>query len=362
MIRTARGVLAVCAATAFASAQADFVVVNIGPAPDEIYYADLDNVPGVAATPIVGLATNSVRGLDLLAEKTGWYVSTASTPTTAAGVYRIDDGASTFAGPLPFASASVCGFTYGPGEAFAYWIADPPVGEDVLFRIDFDGTVTTIGALTVPGVPTPVVQAAACNPATGLLYIVETTSDMLYVVDQVTAAASPVGALGVNASSVGGMDFALDGTNRLFYVNQTSVYVINVATGAVGPGLGTLPNLTTSIAAIPSRTTLKTSPFVMGTNISVSLSGGAQNDLFTIFASSAPSFLQVPGLGVVRIDPLSAFVVANSALPASGTFSIGAFLPVVPGLAGVAVHLQSATVLASNLTTRLTNHVVAVIQ
>ncbi|HYC78682.1 MAG TPA: hypothetical protein VEI02_13735 [Planctomycetota bacterium] len=345
-----------------APAQADFVAVNIAPALDTIYYADLDALPVAAQTPVATLAGNFIRGIELTAEKTGWYVATSASAGSPTGFYRLEDGVSTLVAPLPFTSTASGALAFGPGEAFLWWIVDPPVGDDSLYRIDFDGTFTLVGVVAFPGVTTASVHAAATDPDTGLLYVVETASDSLYVVDQVTAQATLVGPLGVSVSAIGGMDFSLDGTNRLFYAAQTVVYVVDKTTGAAGASVGSLPSTTSGIAAIPGRVTLKTSPLQINTPVVVTLSGGTPGDPFTLFASPFPGYLQLPGFGVVRIDPFTAFPVVSDVLDASGGYTFTAFLPNDPNLIGIPINLQAVYTSVATLTTRFTNATSGVIQ
>ena len=62
------------------------------------------------------LSGNYVRGLELTAEKTGWYCASYSIGGSPTGLFRLEDGVSTFVAPLPFLGQSPGGLAYCQAE------------------------------------------------------------------------------------------------------------------------------------------------------------------------------------------------------------------------------------------------------
>jgi hypothetical protein len=224
--------------------------------PDTLVQFDSSN-PGGTQTTTVTFPTELVRGIDLTGPTTGWYVSTSG---AGSGFYRLNNAVSTLIGPMPFTSNEPGGLTFNQSETFLYYTIDE-VGtptDDVLYRVDFDGTFTRLGLIT--GIPAASQRfgGLATHPLTGALYGLNMANDSLYVIDPTTQIAAVVGTgLGVDmVNAVGGLDFTPDG--RLFGVafgvdspTSSSLFEINPVTGAFVTSFGTLGFISSSVAFIP---------------------------------------------------------------------------------------------------------------
>lgn len=347
-----------------AAAQLDFVAVDIGPSPDTIYYFDMDSPATGSATATATLAGNFVRGIDLVAETTGWYVATSSLSGSPTGFYRLDDGVSTQVGPLPFTSTTDGGLSLSQLEDFLYWVADPPTGDDTLLRIDFNGTITTLAPITHSGGGAVSIIGIAVDPLTGILYAVDSGTDSLYTIDPVSGATTLVGPLGFAFSGLGGLDFSLDGTNRLFFVHTASCRQLDPATGVAGPIIGNIVNGNTSaIASVPSRVTMHVTSMAIGTPFSATLTGGNGGDGYGMLVALAPSYVPFAPFGILRIDLASALEFSAGSLSATGSASFTATLPSDPGLQGLPLFFQSYAVSTLTLPSiKATNPVSQVIQ
>jgi hypothetical protein len=351
-------ILLICAAAA--PAQVDFVAVDIGATLDQLYAIDITNPAAVATpAPIATLAGNFIRGVELTAQKTGWYVATSASGGSPTGFYRLDDGVSTLVAPLPFTSTAVGGMAFSQAEDFLYWSVDPPTGDDALYRIDFNGTFTLIAPITIPGVAAVVIAGLAMDHQTNTLYAIDTGIDSLLVIDQTTGVATVVGTgLGVAISAVGGLDFSQDGTNHLYMACPSTVYQVDPVTGLAGPSLGTLPHgSSSSLCGIPGRTTLKLSPLQLGTVATIGLSGGEPGAFFELFVSTGGAYIPLPPIGIVRIDIASPlfFSLVSGNLDAAGSFTLPIALPPDPSLVGIPVFLQAYVVQTTPQPVRLTN-------
>ena len=119
-------------------------------------------------------------------------------------------------------------------------------GQNLRVNVD-TGAVTTDGPLNVGGTTRPgVVEAAYTNNfaatcRTTLYYIDATTAKLLTTSDPNNGVVTEVGALGVSAGAMSGFEIstASDGTNTataaLLVGNATTLYTINLTTGAASP-------------------------------------------------------------------------------------------------------------------------------
>lgn len=256
MVRTQACIALVVGALAASPALAiEFAAVNINPVPDTLVQFDSSNP--AAGTTTVTFPTELVRGIDLTDPTTGWYVSTSG---AGSGFYQLNNGISTFVSPMPFTSTDIGGLTFNQNQTFLYYIIDEAgtPTDDVLYRIDFNGTFTRLGLLT--GIPSASQRfgGIAVHPQTGLLYGLNMATDALYTIDPATQAATIVGTgLGINTTNaVAGLDFTPDG--RLFavafgYVSGTSssLFEIDPLTGLAGPSFGELGYIASSLAFVP---------------------------------------------------------------------------------------------------------------
>ncbi len=233
----------------------EFAAVNINPAPDTLVQFDSSNP--VAGVVTVTFPTELVRGIDLTGPTTGWYVSTSG---AGAGFYQLTNAVSTLISPMPFTSTDIGGLTFNQSQTSLYYIIDEAgtPTDDVLYRIDFDGTFTRLGLIN--GIPSASQRfgGIATHPQTGVLYGLNMATDALYTIDPATQAATIVGTgLGINTTNaVAGLDFTPDG--RLFavafgYVSATSssLFEIDSTTGLAGPSFGELGYIASSLAFVP---------------------------------------------------------------------------------------------------------------
>jgi len=358
---TTAGVVAVLSASA--EAQVDYVAINIGPSPDVIYHVDITNPAASPTTPIALLAGDVIRGMELTALKTGWYVATSTLSASPPGFYRLQDGVSTLVALVPFTSTAAGGLAFSANEDCLYWAVDPPTGEDALYRIEFDGTFTLIGPITVPGALAPAILGLATDPLTGVLYGFDLATLTLITIDPSTGAGTTVGPLGFPASGLGGLDFALDGTNRLFLNAGSAVYEVNPATGA-GTPQGALPGGTSgSICAVPGKVTLAASPVSIGQNFTSTLADGQPGDLFGMLVSAAAAYLPLAPFGVVRIDLASAVPYAGGTLDGAGGATSFVPVPSDPNLLNADLFFQSYIVSPSTSPPlKVTNHLHRTVQ
>lgn len=247
--------LAVTLAVAGFSRGADFVAVNISPAPDTLVRFDTAN-PGAAdaSAPLATLSGNFVRGIDLTGPGDGWYVCAAPLDGSPTGLFRLQLWESTRIGDVPFESTSTGGLTLNRAHTFLYFAIDPPDARpDTLFKVNFDGVWTEIGPITVAGDPDPTIAGLACDPLSGALYALENDADALLRIDPADGSAVAIGAgLGIAANGAGGMDFEPAPPYMLYIATNSGwVYVVDPLSGIAGPALGQLPFVTSSIAALP---------------------------------------------------------------------------------------------------------------
>jgi hypothetical protein len=240
---------AICAAVPLAA-------VNINPVPDTLVQFDTADI--TAQTTTVTFPTELVRGLDLTGPTTGWYVSTGG---AAPGFYRLENGVSTLVSAVPFTSSDTGGLTLNREETFLYYEIDESGAstDDVLYRVDFNGTFTRLGPITGLGTA-PRTGGLAAHPVTGVLYGFNTATDAIYTVDPTTLVATQVGTgIGINiVSAVAGLDFTPDG--RLFGTallgNSSIVFEVDPVTGVATTNFGPLGIVSSSLAFVPEPGTM----------------------------------------------------------------------------------------------------------
>lgn len=251
-MRTLFGCALVLAVGSAAMAQ-QFYAVDITPSPDSLVPFTAD-APGAPGAPVASLAGDFVRGLDMLNPNDGYYVATSGSQQT--GFFSLSDGVSTKIADVPFQSTAVGGLTFGPGNAYMYWVSTPSSGADTLYRIDFDGTFTAIAPIALPGVSNVTINGLALDQSTGTLYALDNTNDALLAVDAETGIATQIGnGIGLTVSAVGGLDFALDGSGLYAVSTFGDFFSIDLQTGA-GTFLGELPFNSSALAAVPEPASL----------------------------------------------------------------------------------------------------------
>jgi hypothetical protein len=168
-----------------------FATVNINPVPDTLVQFDTSS-PARTQTTTVTFPTELIRGIDLTAPTTGWYVSTSG---AGAGFYRLNNGVSTLIGPMPFTSTDIGEVTFSQDASFLYYVIDEQgtPTDDVMYRVDFNGTFTRLGLIT--GYPTSQMRTGglAINPVTGVMYAMNMADRSLYTIDPSTLVATKVG-------------------------------------------------------------------------------------------------------------------------------------------------------------------------
>ncbi|MCC6285916.1 MAG: hypothetical protein IT439_11570 [Phycisphaerales bacterium] len=236
--------LVVCAGASVALGQ-PFLAVDIGPSPDVLQSVDLSDP--AFAVQVGTFAGNFVRGFDMASPTLGYYVATSSISGSPTGFFRYESGTSTLLADLPATNTAVGGLTLDETNGRIYYLIENPSTSslDELWEVSLTGTFTLLGEVT--GVPnaSPSFNGLAMSPQ-GVLYAIESTTDVLYTIDRNTLVATAVGPLGVSNSAVGGLDFGPDG--RLFGTfSSGDVVEINPATGAATP-LGEFPFSCSSLA------------------------------------------------------------------------------------------------------------------
>ncbi len=244
---------ALAGAAALPAAAQPFVAINTTPSLDTLYAFDpLDPGSASATPPIAVLAGNFIRGLDMDSPTSGWYVCTDTLSGSPIGFFRYDNGVSTMVAPLPFESVSVGGLSLSADGSFLYWISDPPDDrDDLLLRIDFDGSITELAEITLPGQASVLFNSLAVHPTTGVLYATETNTDQVVTIDPVTGVATPLGPSGIAIGAIGGADFDCR-TGVYYFANGRNLYSIDTDTGAA-TFLGQIPTTTSSIACVPDQ-------------------------------------------------------------------------------------------------------------
>ncbi len=246
-----------------------FVAVNSSPFPiNELTTFDPAN-PAAAdpASPTAILSGPFIRGIAMTDASNGWYIQTSTTTGAGdPGFYQLIDGTPSLVAAQPFGNSSdTGGLTFSQDRSFLYAVIDPPgtgSNSDTLYRVDFDGTYTEIGEVNIlDGSGTSIrISGIAVNPLDGKLYGLDGLRDQLYLISTTDGTGSVVGDLGVNLDNLtSGLDFTLDGSRLIAANNEfgvSSVYEVDVTTGAITSTLGVLPFSTSSISAIPEPASL----------------------------------------------------------------------------------------------------------
>jgi trimeric autotransporter adhesin len=166
--------------------------------------------------------------------------------TTASNLYTLDpnSGAASLVSTLnqPFTGTSVVGFDFNPVADRLRLVGD----NDQNFRINVDtGAVTADGNLAfaagdVNDSSNPTVTAVAytnaiASPTSTQLYDIDTTLDVLTLQNPPNnGTLTTVGALGIDFGTLSGFDIisTAEGTNAAFAVSNSTLYSINLQTGA----------------------------------------------------------------------------------------------------------------------------------
>lgn len=247
------GAVTMCGSTALAG---EFAAIRQATDPDRLDKFNIAN-PAVS-TIIASTAGNFVRGVQMTGPDDGYYVCTDNIGASPIGFFAMTNGVSAQVGSLPFASGSDGGLCFNAAKTSLYWLADPPSDgttdpDDALFRIDFNGTVTPLGGLTVTGVSPLAIIGIAIHPTTGVLYGLESTSDSLITINPLTGTGTKVGTgLGITVPLVGDMDFDSDGTLYIIINNTGDVRAVDVNTGVAGPLVGQFGVNCSAISLIPA--------------------------------------------------------------------------------------------------------------
>ncbi len=180
--------------------------------PDSLILFDTDSIG--TTTPGPTLAGDFVRGLDLTANLTGYYIVTDgfAAATNPFGLYELNNGVSTFVSNLGgIEDGSTGGLSLSADESFLYYIGDLVDNDDAdeLYTISLDGTISS--PTTITGLAPNVAFNGLAVAPDGTLYAVDTTSDSLYSIDPSTGVPKLIGELGFSAFGIGGLDFGPDG-------------------------------------------------------------------------------------------------------------------------------------------------------
>lgn len=234
----------------------EFAAIRQATDPDRLDRFHISNP--AASTIIASTAGNFVRGVQMTGPADGYYVCTDNIGASPVGFFAMTNGVSTLLGPLPFESGTDGGLCFNADKSALYWLADPPSQagidpDDTLFRIDFDGTVTQLGGITVSGVSPLAIIGIAIHPTTGVLYGLESTSDSLITIDPVMLTGTKVGTgLGITVPLVGDMDFDADGTLYIIINTSGNIHSVDLTTGLAGPLVGSFGVNCSALSLIPA--------------------------------------------------------------------------------------------------------------
>jgi DNA-binding beta-propeller fold protein YncE len=255
----------VCAALCAPAALCEqFVALDLTATPDQLVPFDTDNPAAADPThPTAVIEGTFIRGIAMERIDAGWFIQTSNSLGGTAGLWRVDAGVPTLIAPQPFTNSSdVGGLTFSRGATHLWGVIDPPTANDSLYRIDFDGTYTEIGEITIDQYGTSIrISGLALNPANGMLYALDALTDSLYEIDPTTASGTVVGDLGQNLDNLtGGLSFTADGS-RLFaannHIGNSTVHELDPTTGAIVNSYGDLPFSCSAISSlIPEPATL----------------------------------------------------------------------------------------------------------
>jgi hypothetical protein len=251
------GLLAVAALACGSRALgAPSVAADITPNPDALRAIET-TTPALGGPVLAPLAGNFVRGVDMDSATTGYYLCTSNISTSPVGFYRYDNGVSTQVAPLDASVRSTleCGLTLDQNNTKLYYARGVSNVDDELHTLSFAGVFTLVGSITIPGVATPpgsAILGIAVDPATGVMYGVDTSGDQLITIDPATGAGTVVGPLGVAVAAIGALDVDQASGELVLFADPTStkVYTVNKATGAATI-VGSLPFGTSGAASVP---------------------------------------------------------------------------------------------------------------
>ena len=209
--------------------------------------------------------------------------------TDASNLYTIDpnSGAASLVSTLsqPFTGTTVTGFDFNPVADRLRLIGD----NDLDFRINVDtGAVTVDGNLAYaagdanfganPAVAAAAYTNAIASPTATQLYDIDTNLDVLTLQNPPNnGTLTTVGALGADFGSLAGFDIisTAEGTNAAFAVSNSTLYSINLQTGAasnlgtIGTGGKTYQGLATIASASVAPTAITVFPDNMGGSTAV---------------------------------------------------------------------------------------------
>jgi trimeric autotransporter adhesin len=204
--------------------------------------------------------------------------------TSASNLYTLDpnSGAASLVSTLsqPFTGTTVTGFDFNPVADRLRLVGD----NDQSLRINVDtGAVTVDGNLAYgagdanfganPAVAAAAYTNAIASPTSTQLYDIDTALDVLTLQNPPNnGTLTTIGALGTDFGTLTGFDIIspAEGTNAAFAVSNSTLYSINLQTGAaanlgtIGSGGGTYQGLATVANALVAPTVVSVTPNNLG--------------------------------------------------------------------------------------------------
>ncbi|MGP1273362.1 MAG: hypothetical protein ACTS22_08500 [Phycisphaerales bacterium] len=243
MIRNSLAI-ALMASAGAAHAQQNWGVISTAGDPDPVTVFDLAD-PGGSQSTLGFVDGNFNRGMDFVTENSFYYfVSTdALNQPGDRGLWFFDNGANTQLATIGFNDAGDGDATFDPSNGTFYVAVDDQdatSGDSLYAWTNLGGTPTfteigEIGLTQLIGL--------AVNPVDGLMYGYDSSTEALYTIDTATGLPTLIGSSGLTLGSIGGMDFAPDGT--LLLSSGDDLFLVDTSNGAL-TAAGILTGLNTS--------------------------------------------------------------------------------------------------------------------
>ncbi len=216
-----------------ASAQTlDWGLITPSGDPDPIIVFDLAD-PAGSATGLGFVDGNFNRGMDFDTPDSFYhFVSTdALNDPGDRGLWYWSEGLSVQVLTIPFSDSGDGDATLSnDGETFYVALTDDDgiAGDSIYAFTNLSGAVSFV-EIGETGLGQLI--GLAINPATGLMYGYDTSSEALYLISTTDASATLIGASGESVASIGGMDFNADGSILLLADGSDVLFIVDTEDG-----------------------------------------------------------------------------------------------------------------------------------